>query len=171
MINHQWSKSEEFEKIFTDYVKKFITSDITYSSPLRDMNELEVTKEFVKYPKYFKAFSSCNSNFKINNVHLRGGRMDSSKVLGKWCGKCAKCLFVFICLAAYLSKKEVLGIFGKNLFEDESLIPLFEELLGVRNFKPFECVGTPQEVKEALEKIIEKGEFNNTSLMKHFKNL
>ena len=90
---------------------------------------------------------------------------------GKWCGECAKCLFVFICLAAFLPKKGVLNIFGKNLFEDKSLIPLFEELIGVRNFKPFECVGTPEEVKEALKKIVEKGKFNDTILIEHLQNL
>ncbi len=166
MINHQWSKSEEFEKLFNDYVKKFITPDIAYSSPLRGMSELEVVKEFVKYSKYFKVFSSCNRNFKIS-APLRSDELRR----GKWCGKCPKCLFVFICLAAFLSKKEVLDIFGKNLFEDESLISLFEELLGIRNFKPFECVGTPEEVKEALNKIINKGEFNDSFLIKHFKKL
>jgi len=168
VINHQWSKSEEFEKLFRKYVQKYLIESVSYFSPLRNMSELEVMREFVKYPKYFKVFSSCNSNFKINSVHLRGGRMDSSKVLGKWCGKCPKCLFVFICLAAYLSKEKVLDIFGKNLFEDESLLILFEELLGIRNFKPFECVGTPEEVKEALGKITEKREFDKDFLIKHF---
>ena len=163
MINHQWSKSEEFENLFNEYIKDFITPDIVYSSPLRQMNELEVVEEFVKYPKYFKVFSSCNTNFKINpSTSLRTSR---------WCGKCPKCLFVFICLAAFLSKEKVLDIFGKNLFEDQSLLPFFEELIGRRNFKPFECVGTPEEIKKALEKISERGEFNNSILIKHFKNL
>lgn len=167
MINHQWSKSEEFEKLLNEYIEKFITPDIIYSSPLRNMSELEVVEKFVKYPKYFKVFSSCNANFKVARL-----RPDSSGLRrGKWCGECAKCLFVFICLAAFLPKKEVLDIFGKNLFEDENLIPLFEELIGVRNFKPFECVGTPEEIREALAKIIGKGEFNETILMKHFKSL
>jgi len=163
MINHQWSKSEEFEKLFSQYVRKFITPDIIYSSPLRQMTELQVVEEFVKYPKYFKAFSSCNKNFKIKPFAFAQGL--------RWCGECPKCLFVFISLAAFLSKKEVLDIFEKNLLEDKSLLPLFEELIGVRNFKPFECVGTPEEVREALGKILEKGEFNETILMKHFKSL
>ena len=68
IINHQWSKSEEFEKLFNEYVGKYITESVSYFSLLRNMSELEVMKEFVKYPKYFKAFSSCNRNFKI----LRG---------------------------------------------------------------------------------------------------
>jgi hypothetical protein len=160
MVNHQWSKSEEFEKLFNDYVGKFITPGIKYSSPLRDMTELQVVEKFVQYPQYFKVFSSCNRNFRINNASQK-----------KWCGECPKCLFVFISLAAFLPKEEVLDIFGKNLFEDKNLTPLFEELVGVRNFKPFECVGTQEEVEEALKKISEKGEFNETILMKHFKTI
>lgn len=160
MINHQWSKSEEFKSLFQNYVEKFITPSIKYSSPLRSMSELEVVEKFVRYPKYFKVFSSCNRNFKINNPSNQ-----------KWCGECPKCLFVFIALAAYLPKKDVLDIFNKDLFEDKNLIPLFEELIGVKNFKPFECVGTQDEVKEALEKIVEKGEFNESVLIKYFKSL
>jgi alkanesulfonate monooxygenase SsuD/methylene tetrahydromethanopterin reductase-like flavin-dependent oxidoreductase (luciferase family) len=80
-------------------------------------------------------------------------------------------LFVFICLAAFLEKSEVIDIFGKNLFEEKNLLPLFEELIGVRNFKPFECVGTPEEVREALGKIMRKGEFNETFLIKHYKSI
>jgi hypothetical protein len=160
MINHQWSKSGEFEKLFRKYVRKFITPSIEYSSPLRNMTELQVVEKFIKYPKYLKAFSSCNKNFRINNPSSR-----------KWCGECPKCLFVFISLAAFLPKKEVIDIFGRNLFQEKSLIPLFEELIGVRNFKPFECVGTQDEVKEALGKILGKGEFNETLLIKHYKSL
>lgn len=162
IINHQWSKSEEFENLFNKYVSQFITPDITYSSPLRNMTELEVVEEFVKYPEYFKVFSSCNRNFTLLRPNgLRKGR---------WCGKCAKCFFVFICLAAFLSKKEVLDIFGKNLFEDKSLLPLFEELIGIRNFKPFECVGTPEEVKLALLKTLKRGEFKDSKLINFFQN-
>lgn len=164
-VNHQWSKSGEFEKIFREYVQKFITPDITYSSPLRNMNELEVTKEFVKYPKYFKVFSSCNANFRIS-APLRSNELRR----GKWCGKCPKCLFVFTLLAAFLPKKEVLDIFGKNLFEDEDLLPLLKELLGLKDIKPFECVGTPEEMNEALLEIAKKGEFQETSLMNFFLN-
>jgi UDP-N-acetyl-alpha-D-muramoyl-L-alanyl-L-glutamate epimerase len=163
VINHQWSKSEEFEKLFKKYVNKFITPSIEYSSPLRNMTELQIIEKFIKYPKYFKVFSSCNRNFRINPSAL--------PQKGRWCGECPKCLFVFIALAAFLTKKEVLDIFGKNLLEEKNLIPLFEELIGVRNFKPFECVGTQEEVKEAMSKILEKGEFNETILMKHYKSL
>jgi len=161
VINHQWSKSEEFENLFSKYINKFITDDIKYSSLLRNMTELEVMREFVKHPEYFKVFSSCNNNFKI----LRSAQND---IRGRWCGKCAKCLFVFTLLAGFISKEELLVIFGKNLFEDKALLKTFNELLGLENFKPFECVGTPEEVKEALEKIAEKEEFSKTPLMEFY---
>lgn len=162
-INHQWSKSEEFEKLFTDYIAKFVTADVSYSSPLRNMNELEVTGKFVKHKQYFKVFSSCNRNFKV----LKQVQDDK----GRWCGECPKCLFVFIMLSAFIPKKQVLDIFGENLLEDKSLLPLFEQLLGVRDVKPFECVGTPDEVKEALVKVSEKGEFENSILVNYFQKL
>jgi len=127
---------------------------------------LEVTNEFVKYPKYFKVFSSCNTNFKISPSTAL--RTNPQRI---WCGKCAKCLFVFISLSAFLSKEKVLEIFGKNLFEDKNLLTLFEELLGIRNFKPFECVGTPEEAKEALLETIKRGEFGEPKLIKFFQNL
>ena len=73
-------------------------------------------------------------------------------------------------LSAFLPKTKVLDIFGKNLFEDKSLLTLFKELLGIKNFKPFECVGTPEEVKLAMEKICKKGEFNRTPLLVLYKN-
>ncbi len=163
IINHQWSKSEEFEKLFAQYIREFITKDISYSSILRNLSELEIIKEFVKYPKYFKVFSSCNRNFKIS-APLRSDEVRR----GKWCGKCAKCLFVFTLLSAFLNKEKVVNIFGKNLFEDEALLLTFKELLGLKDVKPFECVGTPQEFKLALYLAYKRKEFNSDFLMKVF---
>jgi hypothetical protein len=49
------------------------------------------------------------------------------------------------------------NIFGKNLFADKALLPLFRELLGMEGCKPFECVGTNEEMKETLQRIHERG--------------
>lgn len=155
-INHQWSKSEEFEKLFQDYVKTYITSDIIYFSLLRPLNEIEITKLFSSYPKYFSVFSSCNTNFKITG----------KKQKQRWCGTCAKCCFVFTMLATFLPKETVLDIFEKNLFEDKTLIPLFRELLGLGEVKPFECVGTPEEMRYAMYLIDKKEEFSATLVLR-----
>jgi UDP-N-acetyl-alpha-D-muramoyl-L-alanyl-L-glutamate epimerase len=66
MINHQYSKSEEFEYDFSDYVANYISPDIHYFSRLRQYSELEIARIFSeKGKKYFTTFSSCNANFKI----------------------------------------------------------------------------------------------------------
>ncbi|MEK7598026.1 MAG: hypothetical protein AAB441_05285 [Patescibacteria group bacterium] len=154
-INHQWSKSEEFEKLFQEYVKQNITSNIDFSSNLRPYSEIEIAKMLSFHKKYFPVFSSCNRNFKIKgNVNQK-----------RWCGECAKCAFVFIILAANLPKEEVVKIFDKNLLDDPQLIPLYKDLIGEGSMKPFDCVGTFEESRQALEIIRNKGEFDVSKII------
>lgn len=155
MINHQWSKSQEFEILFQNYIKRYISPSIIYYSPLRSYTELEIIKQFTRYKKYFLLFSSCNANFSITKPTIK-----------KWCGQCAKCAFMFAALAAYLPKLTVMDIFKKNLFADASLIPMYQELLGMRKFKPFECVGTPEETQRAFSLILTRGEFADDTVIK-----
>lgn len=154
-INHQWSKSEEFEKLFQEYVKQHVTPNIYFSSNLRPYSEIEIAKLFSSHKKYFPVFSSCNKNYRIK------GDVNQKK----WCGECPKCAFVFIILAAYLSKEEVVKIFDKNLLEDPQLIPLYHDLIGKGNMKPFDCVGTFEESRQALEIIRNKGEFDVSKII------
>lgn len=156
-INHQWSKSLEFENLFAEYVKKYITPGISYFSLLRSLYEIKIAQLFVNYPKYFSTFSSCNRNFTINK-----------NINKKWCGQCAKCAFIFVILAAFLPKDKVIKIFDKNLFTDSSLVDTYKELLGVKDIKPFDCVGTPDEVKLAFYLAHKRGEFNNDIIMQIF---
>jgi hypothetical protein len=157
-INHQWSKSLEFERMFQTYAKTFLSPPVTYFSLLRPLTEAKITELFAAHKKYFTVFSSCNRNFKIRGS-LRGKH---------WCKECPKCAFVFSMLAAFLPKKEVIKIFGKNLFADQKLLPTYEELLGIRGFKPFECVGTPEETAYAFLCVHERGEFRDTPAMRLF---
>lgn len=157
-INHQWSKSVRFERMFEEYIHEFISPDVQYFSLLRPFSELKIMELFAQYPHYFALFSSCNRNFKMNGEH--------EDVL-RWCGECPKCAFGFLMMAAFVDKKTVTAVFGKNMLEDESLIGLYEELLGVKGIKPFDCVGTPEEVKIALVMLHEKGEYNDDPVMKH----
>ena len=59
-INHQYSKSYEFEKDFTTYAEKYLKGNVKYFSFLRPLNELQIAKIFSKYKKYHKIFKSCN---------------------------------------------------------------------------------------------------------------
>jgi len=154
LINHQWSKSSEFENIFSDYVNNFISPDVKYFSLIRPFYEIRIAELFSKYKKYFPYFSSCNKNFKLKR----------EKMTGLWCGQCPKCVFVFTLLSAFLKKEELLNIFKKNLYQDQSLLPLFKDVLGLGKIKPFDCVGTFEESKTAF--IFGSSKFNDDFIVK-----
>ena len=140
-VNHQYSKSFEFECDFGEYVEKYLKAPVKYFSFLRPLNELQIAKIFSKHEKYHKVFKSCN-------VGSKGEEW-------KWCCNCAKCLFAYIILSPYLYKEKLINIFGEDLFEKENLLETFIELIGKGNNKPFDCVGTYEEVNFAVSKTIE----------------
>ncbi len=149
-INHQWSKTKEFEDLFRRYLHANISPSLDYYSPIRHLTELQIVAECIRYPKYLPLITSCNRNFSITKqLHDK-----------KWCGACPKCAFAFIMFAAYLPKVEVISLFGKNMFEDELLSRTFKDLQGRGGLKPFECVGTFEEVQEAITMIRKRGEFD-----------
>jgi len=141
IINHQWSKSSEFEKIFQNYLKNYLSPDLFYFSLLRPFYEIRVAEMFSALEKYFPLFSSCNNNFKINQEKIFSGL---------WCGKCPKCVFTFLILSPFLPKDTLINIFGKNLFQDPDILINLRDILGFGKRKPFDCVGTPQEAKAAF---------------------
>ena len=140
-INHQYSKSIEFENDFELYTKKYLNTGTKYFSFLRPLNELQIAKIFSTLKKYHPVFKSCN--------------VGSKSTPWVWCCNCAKCLFAFTILSPYLYKKELVDIFGEDLFEKESLLEIFKELTGNSDHKPFDCVGTFEEVNFAVTKTIE----------------
>lgn len=140
-VNHQYSKSFEFEQDFTWYFQTLTDSDIHYFSFLRPLTELQIAWLFSRCTTYHKIFRSCN----------RGSKT------GIWCCNCPKCLFVYIILTPFLSQEYLTEIFGENLLNKESLDLDFRELTGIEENKPFECVGTRREVLAALKNFMEKG--------------
>jgi hypothetical protein len=130
-INHQYSKSLEFEGDFSEYLKNYISPNIAYFSLLRPLSEIEIARRFAKYGDYFPIFRSCNTAFRQSPAAREGG----------WCADCPKCRFVFLALAPFIEKTELIGIFGRNLLDDETQQAGFAELCGLREHKPFECVG------------------------------
>ena len=51
-INHQYSKTYEFENDFNTYTKKYFNIDIKYFSMLRPLSEFQIAMLFSKYKKY-----------------------------------------------------------------------------------------------------------------------
>lgn len=167
-INHQWSKTAIFEMAFRRFVHNVITSDITYVSLLRPFTEYRIAQLFSQYPQYYPVFSSCNRNFRTN---LSENSSDDAaswepKALS-WCGQCAKCAFSFVLLAAHIPKETLIRIFGSNLLDDQSLMSTYQELLGIASIKPFDCVGTPDEVIVSFGTIIESGEYTNDAIVSY----
>lgn len=134
IVNHQWSKSLEFEKAFRALTTPVIP-DFHYFSLLRPLSELAIASLFAKTRKYDMIFTSCNKAFKL----------DETKRIDRWCAGCDKCRFVFLALAPFMEKEKLIRIFGRNLLDDSSQERGYEELLGLSAFKPFECVGEIEE--------------------------
>ena len=148
-INHQYSKSIEFERDFRNYVAENLSDEVQYFSFLRPLSELQIASLFAQCEAYHTVFRSCNV----------GSKTDS------WCGHCPKCLFTWIILSPFLSHDKLTAIFGKNLMADESLQPIFEELNGTAPVKPFECVGTVEEVRACMEAV--KGNKKDVEVILH----
>lgn len=134
-INHQYSKSIAFEHDFRDYVAQHLNSEIQYFSFLRPLNEMQIASLFSRFEAYHEVFRSCNA----------GSKTDS------WCGQCPKCLFTWLILSPFLSRERLTAIFGKDLMADRELRPVFDELNGTAPVKPFECVGTVEEVRACVD--------------------
>lgn len=160
-VNHQWSKSIRAEKLIQDYIKKNISSDLSCFSFLRPFHEIWIVEKFAQNPQYFHMFSSCNRNFALVQQEI------TTKL---WCCECEKCAFVWVLLSAFISKEELISIFGENLYEKESLLQTFKDLLGVGVMKPLECVGTPEETIVAMYMASQKGEYKSSVVMDMFDN-
>lgn len=139
-VNHQYSKSTEFERDFRSYVTDYLDDSIQYFSLLRPWSEWQIAKKFVTYPQYFPVFQSCNL----------GSKTDT------WCADCAKCLYVYILLSAFLDDETLVKIFGKNMLDCEKYEDMFDGLVLDGKDKPFECVGTKSEVRLSLYMAIKR---------------
>ncbi|MDE5587361.1 MAG: hypothetical protein K2I72_03205, partial [Bacilli bacterium] len=138
-INHQYSKSYEYESDFREYTKKYLTDKIEYFSLLRCWNEYEIVQEFIKHKEYLSIFRSCNRGTKENI----------------WCNHCSKCLYVYIMLYPHLTEEELNQIFSNPMLEDNSLEEVFQSLVLEDVDKPFECVGEKEEINYSIQKALE----------------
>ena len=143
-VNHQWSKSLDFETDFRSMLAGAFelsagSAPPDYFSWLRPWSELWVAERFATLERYHPVFRSCNRAFSL----------DPDRRLDHWCGRCDKCCFIDLVLAPFMPADRLREIFaGSEPLDDLSLLGRFESLVGSGR-KPFECVGEEGECRAA----------------------
>ena len=156
-VNHQWSKSEEFERAFGDLVLAALGPGISVFSYLRPRSELWVAQQFAELTRYHRAFRSCNRAF----------HQDPAQRLDHWCGRCDKCCFIDLVLAPFMDRAELEAVFaGDEPLQNPANEERFRALLGLgAGAKPFECVGDIDECRAATLLAARRADRAGTALL------
>jgi len=160
-VNHQWSKSWDAEQLLADALRERVGPDFAVASFLRDRSEVWVAKVFSELSDYHHVFRSCNRAF---NQRLER-RLDT------WCGECDKCLFINLMLAPFLSRATLRDVFAHEPLSDPAREGQLRVLVGAGlDYKPFECVGDPDESAVALAKVAQMSEWANVAFVRALTN-
>jgi hypothetical protein len=131
-VNHQWGKSQTAEKLIHSYLSRRLIADLTYVSILKPVYDAVI----------FHSLNGCLNA--VPHTH-------SCNIAKPWCGRCAKCVYVWLNYLAFLPPHIAHNLFGQNLFDAEWNEPLVRQMLGLEGHLPFECIGQHDEVKLAFE--------------------
>jgi hypothetical protein len=140
-INHQYSKSLEYEQDFQACLRHLFGDSLQYYSFLRPFSELRIAELFagLGFDKYRAVFSSCNRAYTHGQHEMF------------WCGECPKCAFVFLILTPFVERRPLEELWGgKNLLLDPKLEATYRQLLGIEGDKPLDCVGEIKEARAAM---------------------
>ncbi len=138
-INHQYSKGWEAERGLAAVVRREVAPDLAYFSLLRPYSELAISRAFAGLPAHHATFMSCNTGFRIHEPAVAG-----------WCRDCPKCRFVFLALAPFMPRADLVAAMGGDMLDDAGQIEGYRAILGIEAEKPFECVGETDEARAAL---------------------
>ena len=84
-INHQWGKSYDAERLLNDYLRTELVANVSYYSVLQPVYDTTIF------------------NLLRQDEHLVGaGATHSCNIAKPWCGRCAKCAYVWLNYMAYL---------------------------------------------------------------------
>ncbi|GLY31716.1 hypothetical protein [Kineosporia sp. NBRC 101731] len=138
-VNHQWTKTYEFEANLADYRHRWVPAAPPYASPLRPLLELQIVSLLTDDVDAYLRTASCNQ----------------AKSTG-WCRACAKCAWVFLATSVLFGHDLAVAKLGGDLLEDRSLSGLYERMAGLHGTKPFECTGSEDEVRACLRSVLER---------------
>lgn len=125
-INHQWGKSWDAEQLLARYVREHLLANVDYFSVLAPVHDEVILELLARDAALAPLTHSCN-------------------VDKPWCGRCAKCVYVWLQFAAHLPPDVVTTTFGTRVNPDAAL----DQLLGFANHAPFDCVGSVDEARLA----------------------
>ena len=133
-VNHQYSKSVEFEGL----LRAALGDGVNWFSALRPWSELAIARA-VAHRHLVPHIMSCNRAFTVHRTASTG-----------WCRECDKCRFVFLTLAPFCPRDELVAAFGGDLLADGSPANIdgFDELC--QEQRPFDCVGEADEARAAV---------------------
>lgn len=145
-INHQYSKTFDFETRFRDLVSS-LGGGVNYYSFLRPLSELQITGLLSTHEPSLSTFLSCN----------RAQTM-AAKKKGEhgWCGICPKCVFTFLSLVPFLTIKDLFKIWTFPPVKFINFFDVVRELCGFAEHKPFECVGSYQESRTGFSYLVKQ---------------
>jgi hypothetical protein len=153
-INHQWSKSWTCEGLIGAALGELVGDEFAVASMLRDRSELWVARAFAEQTKFHHVFRSCNRAF----------TQRSDTRAANWCGECDKCLFINLILAPFMTRTALREIFHAEPLSDPARLDQLRTLVGVGlDYKPFECVGDPDESSVALARVCELAEWRDVA--------
>lgn len=160
-VNHQWSKSWDAEQLLAEALGERVGDAFVVGSFLRDRSEIWVAQVFSELTSYHHVFRSCNRAF--------SQRLENR--LETWCGECDKCLFINLMLAPFLSRATLGDIFHHEPLSDPAREDQLRVLVGEgTSFKPFECVGDPDESAVALARVAKMSEWANVEFVRALAN-
>jgi UDP-N-acetyl-alpha-D-muramoyl-L-alanyl-L-glutamate epimerase len=158
-INHQYSKSYEAE-LSMNIALKASSIPLDYFSAVRPYGELAIAKAFATKPELFPLIMSCNRAFIRDPAQRSNG----------WCGRCAKCRFVFLTLAPFTTPEQLRAMFGRDLLNSADGWDAAGFAALLLDDRPFDCVGEVTEVRLAIGLLAASPEWSNhpgvQSLMK-----
>ncbi|RYE09071.1 MAG: hypothetical protein EOP22_10775 [Hyphomicrobiales bacterium] len=154
-VNHQYSKSLEFEVRIANILGDATGGALNYFSLLRPYSEARIAKLFARETRFDHVFSSCNRNFKLSG---HDGPL--------WCGECPKCHFTFLLMASRMDYGRMLSIFGHNFLDVPANERSFRELTGLAGQKPWECVGEIEEAAACLYILTQHPDWENAAIVR-----
>ena len=151
-INHQYSKTAAFQRLL-DAALLEAGATTRVVSLLRPLSELAIARGVAAEDGLVAQVTSCNAAFALD------GPGDG------WCGACDKCRFVQLVLAPFTTRERLVADLGFDALDDPTQVDAFATMLDPTT-KPFECVGTVEEVRLALDLLRASAGWHDTAAVR-----